>query len=719
MGIPATPASRPRPFWPALGLMLAIVVAYANTLHAPFVYDDTAAIVDNPTIRQLGRPGEILGPQKEGGLTVSGRPVLNLSFALSYAVSGAAPWGHHVFNILVHAGCALLLFGIVRRTLLRRGPGGQPVARGSRSRGTPAPGKTPAGFPGQPLASPATLGGSAALAFAVAAWWALHPLQTQAVTYTVQRAESLMGVFYLLTLYAFVRATEPLAGVADPGRPGSIRPASGRAWLAASVVACAFGMATKEVMATAPLVMLLYDRTFVAGTFTGAWRARRGYYCGLAATWLGLAALLASTGGNRGGTAGLGVGVPWWAYGLTQFQAVTRYLALSGWPHPLVFEYGTFWVKHPAEVLPEALLVAGLLAATGWALRRRPVAGFLGASFFLILAPTSLTPGTMQMIVEHRMYLPLACVLAPLAVGAWHVAGRRAAFGLAAVAVALALTTFDRNRDYRSHLALWSDTVAKRPENPRAHSGLAEAFAERGDFEPAIVSRREAVRLRPDESHYHVNLGLALAQAGRGEEAVRSYRMALRLVPTEARTHNNLAVALVQLGDVPAALPHYAESIRLEPRDPQYRYNRALAWLRLGRMEEAAQAFRETIGVQPDHVDAHFKLGLLLLQLQQPDAARTHLAQAVALRPEDGAAQFQLGNVLIDAERAAEAIPHYEAAVRLRPSDAEAHHNLGVAYARLERWREAQQEFETALRLKPDYPDAKRNLEQLRAVLGK
>ncbi len=92
-------------------------------------------------------------------------------------------------------------------------------------------------------------------------------------------------------------------------------------------------------------------------------------------------------------------------------MAVARYLRLSLWPHPLVFEYGTFWVT-PAQAVPYALAVAALAAATLWALARRPALGFLGFWFFGILAPTSLVPGTTQMIVEHRMYLPLAAVIA-------------------------------------------------------------------------------------------------------------------------------------------------------------------------------------------------------------------------------------------------------------------------------------------------------------------
>ena len=114
-------------------------------------------------------------------------------------------------------------------------------------------------------------------------------------------------------------------------------------------------MASKEVMVSAPLIVLLYDRTFLAGTFRAAWNQRRRLYLGLAGTWLILIALLAGTGGTRGEGAGFGLGVSWWAYALKQCEAIVGYLKLSLWPHPLIIDYGTDVITEPFKVLPEAI----------------------------------------------------------------------------------------------------------------------------------------------------------------------------------------------------------------------------------------------------------------------------------------------------------------------------------------------------------------------------
>ena len=589
----------------------AIVAAYLTSFSGAMVFDDLHSIVDNPTIRNLGRPDLVLFPAGAEGATTSGRPVINVTLALNYALSGLNPWSYHAANLLIHVLAGLTLYGLVRRTLARLTP-----AR-------PAPGS--AGSSGADATWPA---------FAIALMWALHPLQTEAVTYLVQRAESLMGLCFLLTLYCFVRSV-------DSPRP--------RRWLAAAFTACLLGMGCKEVMVAAPLLVLLYDRTFVAGSWREAWRQRGKFHAALMGTWLLLAVLVASTK-NRGGTAGLGTAITSWDYALTQCSALALYLRLAVWPHPLVFDYGTPLVRELTTVAPQAGFLLLLLALTGWALVRKPALGFLGAWFFLILAPSSsVVPVATQTMAEHRMYLPLAAVLTLITLGALTVAGRQILIVFLMLAVAAGGLTARRNLLYRSELTLWSDTVAHRPENPRAHTNFGIALTEAGRLPESIAHYEEALRLQPDNAATQLNLCDALVRSGRATEAVPHGEEALRLEPGSANAHINLANALRQLGRTDEAVTHYEEALRLEPGAPDVPGRLAPALYDLGNQAAsrgdfggAIVRYRQALAFAPDHPAARNNLANALLVSGQVDEAITQYREVLRQNPGDSLVQENL-----------------------------------------------------------------------------
>ena len=699
MKSPAKPEIPPRQGrrWPVAlavaALGLAMLGAYHNSCSGPFIFDDEWAIPDNPSIRHLWPLWTTFSPPPN--LTVTGRPLANLTLAVNYAVSGIDPWSYHAFNLLIHFLSSLALFGVVRRTLLS---GGRiPTQLGAAADRRP-PGKSAVASAKAVEAVPrseATL-----FAFTVALLWSLHPLQTEAVTYIVQRVESLMALFFLVTFYCFIRSV-------DSPRP--------RLWQAWAVGSCLLGAATKEVIAVAPVLVLLYDRTFVSGSFAEAWRRRRGLHLALAATWLPLAALVASTGWNRNGTSGFDIGVPPSAYWLTQFEALTRYLWLSVWPHPLVFEYGTIWIHRAAEAGGYALLVGPLAVATLVALWRWPVPGFLGAWFFGILAPTSIMPGRIQMIVEHRMYLPLAAVTVLIAVGAAR-GGRRGFAALLVLAIALGALTERRNEVYRSALTLWSDTVAHRPENDRAHNNLANALLDAKRTPEAVAHYEAALRLKPDYPEAHSNLGNALREMGRLSESIAQCQAALKLQPDYAKAHDNLANALLDAGRVPEAIAHYETALRLKPDDPKAHFNFGNAWLKAGRFPEAIAQYEAALRLKPGDAEARYNLGNALFLADRVPEAIAQYEAALRLRPDYVEAHTNLGNALLQANRVPEAIAQFTAALRIDPNYAEGCNNLGAALYRIGRIQEAITQFEAALRLKPDYPDARQNLARMRAL---
>jgi tetratricopeptide (TPR) repeat protein len=401
-------------------------------------------------------------------------------------------------------------------------------------------------------------------------------------------------------------------------------------------------MASKEVMASAPLMVLLYDRTFVSGSFRVAWRRHGWLWGALAATWVLLGYLVASGGIFNVGSHNSMIRISREQYLLTEPGVIFQYLRLSVWPHPLCLDYYGLIAATWLSILPPVLGVAVLLAATVWALRANSVWGFIGAWFFLILAPTSSFLPLDSPMYEHRMYLPLAAVVAAAVLGAFEIGqqllNKRQGVVLGYVAggavVALTFLTIQRNQDYNSAVTIWRGAVEMRPNNPRALYNLGAALLETGKLQDAIGYLEQAVRIQPNFADAHNSMGVALAQAGRVQEAITHYERALQIKPNFADAHNNLGIALMRQGRLPEAIGHYEQALRIQPDYVQAQCNWANALLRMGNLPEAIGHYEEALRIKPDFAEAHFNVGLALEKLGRTSEAIQHYQQTLRIKPE-------------------------------------------------------------------------------------
>jgi tetratricopeptide (TPR) repeat protein len=509
-------------------------------------------------------------------------------------------------------------------------------------------------------------------------------------------------------------------------------------------------MATKEIAATAPLVVLLYDRTFLSGSLRESLRQRWGFYLALAASWGLLAALVFSTGlfgrGENMDTPST------WAYAFTQPGVVLYYLRLSFWPQPLCLDYGWSAADTPGAVLPGLVGVGLLVAATVWGLTGGRRWGFAGAWFFLILAPSSSVVCLGQLAFEHRMYLSLAGVVTLAVVGAYTAAesplrrgwrgGRTSmAVGIVAVmaaVVGLGYVTFQRNKAYQDGVGIWQESVAARPGSFRARLNLGNALLTSGRAAEAIPHHEEAVRLRPDLAEPHNNLGFALASCGRFQEAVEHYRLALDIKPDFALVHNNLGFALARSGRPNEAIEHYEQSIRLAPQrfdaynnlanllrdqgqteEALKRYQQAAeinptsaevfgSWgnvlLHAERFSEAAEKFEQSLRLKPDYLEMHCNLATALASLGRESEAAEHYQHVLRIRPDFAAAHFNWANLLFHTGHIPEALDHYREALRIQPDFVQACHNRASALVQVGRVREAIEQGQHLLRLTPNAP---------------
>jgi len=592
-------AAKYEKFLPALIVALGII-AYHNSLHGPFIFDDRYHIVENARIRHLWPPWPLIAD--------TSRPVIYLSLALNYALGGLNPLSYHIFNAVVHVLAALVLYGILRRTFL--------TAPLERQWGTAA----------------------ALLSAIIASIWVVHPLQTESVTYTIQRGESMMGLFYLLTLYCAIR---------------SYAPSGGMWWKAAAVASCALGMGCKGVMATAPIIVLLYDRVFLSKSWVDLARRRWGLYAALAMAWALYPLMLASAPpAEWKESAGFGyLGVTPLRYAMTQPEVILHYLRLAVWPGPLCFDYGWPPAHSFDDALPSLILVGGLLAATIWAWRRNPPLGFLGAWFFIILIPTSSFIPIADLAVEHRMYLSLAAVATLAVVGASLLVRGRRLGGVAAVLVVviLAALTIRRNTDYSSELAIEADTASQSPHNPRAQYDLGVALEHTGNLTDAIAHYELALQDNPDYVDALTNLGYLLSVSGRPGDAVEPLQHALRIKPGLAEAHNNLGHALVQEGKVQEAVREFEQAIHLKPDFWPAHNNLAIVFAQEGNLPEAIGQWQEAARINPDSADPQDNLAYALSQQGKIREAIPHYEQALRIKPDDFRARINFAGLLATA----------------------------------------------------------------------
>jgi protein O-mannosyl-transferase len=591
--------------------LLLAVAAYARVLPGDFLFDDMRVVKKNLA---LGDPAGLLGGFADG-LLHGGRPTTELTFALSHALGGPSPWAFHLGNLLLHLATAVLAFLFTREVIRRAG-------------GEAAPG----------------------VALAVAGFFALHPLQSQAVSYVSQRSEVLASGFYLATLLLLLQA--------DRSGPGLRGVLAGGAALALFTL----GMGSKSIVATVPVAWLLLLALVPAvrpRNGASPWRWRLVLVAPIV-----LVDVLLVRGALRAveGHADAGFSVPGTSpgsYFLTQWRAVATYLRLLAWPAGQNADWFFPWSRSIGDpgVLVSGAFLACLLGgalALWWRCRKGDdprsadgrVAAYGVAWFFLVLAPTSSFLPIADVLVEHRVYLASWGIFLAAVLGGKHlidriVPSRRSFTAAVAVVVAwtvLAVVLHRRNAVWEGDLAFWSDVVTKAPTKPRPRLGLGVAKGVRGDLEGAVAEYRAGIaRVRPEATALRAallhNLGGALIRLGRSTEALDPLRQAVAIDPGATPPAEGLALALWITGD----------------------------------LDGAEQQARSVLERAPDAPVASLVLGQVLMARDDPGGA----------------------------------VPFLERAARARPTDAMVRYDLGVAYANMGREREAYAAWRAVLQLPP------------------
>ena len=544
-----------------VSLALVCTAIYGHTLHAPFVLDDYYHITQNPHIRVTDlNPAALYAAAFDS--PSSRRAVANLSFALNYYFSGYNVVGYHLVNIAVHfinGVLVYLLAGVLFRLLLGPSPARETDSPGTTAHRQEAPST---GF----------------IAMATALIFVAHPLQTESVTYIVQRMNSLATMFYLLAflLYLYGRLSR------DRWRIGVL--------LAGSCMAWGLALGTKEIAATLPLVILVSELYFFSDPRQG-----RGVKRNLAFLVVLMALLFAVSYLYFGGSPLNSIDVSYRDRDftmvqrvLTQFRVIIFYLGLTLLPLPSRLSLhhtitASTSLLEPVTTLLSLCAMALLLGFAIVASKRSRVVSFCILWFFIHLAIESSVIG-LEMVFEHRLYLPSVGIALLVSYAAFCLPRRSslAVITIALIVTGLGTATVVRNDVWSDRIALWTDVIAKSPKSARGHAILATIMRERGSSKTAAQHYDRAVALDPAYvAKAHNRKGYALYTQGLLDEAMVHFVNAIGLQPEYANAHNNLGVILSARGRFDEAVRHFSIALASSPDNPRVQVNLERARQRL------------------------------------------------------------------------------------------------------------------------------------------
>jgi Tfp pilus assembly protein PilF len=630
-------------------IILISLINYSNSIEASFHFDDKYTIVENPKIKKIGDLSSIISFSPS-------RPLLFLTFALNYHFGGLQTKGYHLVNIFLHILNGLLLFFIVTISFK--------YFISSEEN-----------YPKQ----------SMIIALISSLLFLSHPIQTEAVTYIISRSSVLCTTFYLLSFYLFIEARGKFQESEQAGQEFSIF------YISFSIFFFLLAMATKEIAATLPVIVLLYEYIFISGRDRKSFLRRLGkYYWPLFLVPLGVF-LFRYYFLEQGSALPQARNI--YSHLITEARVVINYLRLLLFPVNLNvdpnFPISTSIIELSVIFSLGAIVIT--LTAALKVLSNYKLISFSIFWFFITLLPSSSIFPLDDVMAEHRLYLPSLgiCLFAGTLIhqlamfGSQRFSSQKTGTiittALVGIVLFFSLGVIFRNSVYKDDYSLWKDTLKKSPRKARVINNFANALKDKGLPDQALIKYQEAIKYDPHYVLAQMNLGIAYLKKGMYHDAVRELSKAIALKSDYAQAYFNLG----------------------------------LARMNQGRYDEGLQAGRKALEIDPNNADAHNLLGALYYRKGMVDEAIVEFKKALENNFLHLQAIDNLGVAYLAQGKINEAIKEFNRALGVNDRDVEAYNNLGVAYLKKGDKEEARLQFVRALQIKPQFGKARLNLKRL------
>ncbi|MCE5249211.1 tetratricopeptide repeat protein [bacterium] len=658
--------------FPYVLILILGLIVYSNSFNCDFTFDDGNIILNNKAIRHIGNPGAIWDFYKT-------RFVGLYTFALNYHFNGLKVFGYHAVNIAIHIINAFLVMWLALLFFSSPAMRSEPISRHSRL-----------------------------LSLACALVFVSHPIQTQGVTYIVQRLASLATLFYLFSVCCYMKA-----------RLSDKRSRSVLFFLLAAASAL-FGMFTKEIVFTLPFALILFElAAFTKGSLKDFFSHRERYLYFLIPLILLLivpalysfktGVIFHPVGSHRYQDPELTSTI----YLMTQFKVIVRYIGLLAVPvhqnllHDVAASKGFF---NPATILGFLFLSSIVVLAIWLFPRKRAVSAGILWFFITLSVESSIIPIPSTMF-EHRLYLPMfgfsLFFVSIMYYLVWEKFSQTAAITVfLAIVLAYSVMTFERNKVWKDRLTLWTDVVRKSPNLARPHYNLGCALLEKKYAENAKNEFFKTLEINPYYTPAYVKLGTMASMSGDYAAAIKYSSDAMLRDPYSVDVYNNLGSAYLLSGRYEEAAGVLQKALVYFPDNVEVHNNLGSAYLFLENYQAAREELKKSLAVDPVNFKALMNLGTVSLMLDDYDETISIFSKALTLHPENINAQFQIGMALANRGMVDRATMYLDNVVKTAPSFAQAHYLLGVILRHKGVERQASAHLEKAVELRPEYKQA-------------
>jgi tetratricopeptide (TPR) repeat protein len=664
------------------------ILAYSNTFHSTFHFDDFTYIVGNATIRNIYNLQGIWN-------YYPCRFVTFLSLALNYHFSQLDVIGYHLFNIAVHICSALLVWWLVLLTFSTPAMKMEKISRHAN-----------------------------VLALFAGLVFVSHPVQIEAVTYICQRAASMAALFYLTSLCLYIKSRLSQHSVPI------------RFYYAGSLIAAITAMFTKEIAITLPLMIVLYELCFFENIKTLNWKRIIPFLATLLLIPLTMLLTRSKFFHEIQSIAQGPEGISPMHYLLTQFRVMVTYLRLIFLPLNQNFDYDYPIFKNIFDlpVLSSLLFLLTILFFAKYLFSKYRLVSFSILWFFLALLPESSLLPQKDVIFEHRLYLPLVGFSIFLVSSIYYLLGKNP---LRTVVIILTLTvacysvlTFQRNKLFKNEFTLWNDAVQKSPHKARAfmsrgseyfqqnrfdlamsdynkaleidpryldvYTDRSDIYFHLGKIDQAIEDLNKAIKINPNREEFYFNLGKIYAAQGNYTKAILEFSKSIEINPYRAQSYVNRGESYVKLGNYDQAILDYTRAIGTDPMNAEAYNNRGAVYGSQGDLSDAASDLNKAIEIAPHYTEAYNNLVAVYAQQKK----------SMGINPTTDKDYFIRGSFYFKQGEFTKAIADFTEAIKKNPKFVQAYNDRGLAYYKEGGYSPAINDYNKAIELNADDADA-------------